>query len=147
MIITIPRIWRDRAVDLSLRHSRKVSKRHHKDTEEPKIRKLTKSLFIMSAVAAASCTVADNEVRDHTRPKLVLQITVDQLRGDLPDRYYDRLGEGGFRYLWENGVVYRNAHHAHANTETIVGHTTLATGAHPSGRISLTVVHAVDICR
>jgi predicted AlkP superfamily pyrophosphatase or phosphodiesterase len=30
-------------------------------------------------------------------------------------------------------VVYRNAHHAHANTETIVGHTTLATGAHPSG--------------
>ena len=65
-------------------------------------------------------------------PRLVLQITVDQLRGDLPTRYYDRLGEGGFRYLLENGVVYRNAHHAHANTETIVGHTTLATGAHPS---------------
>jgi predicted AlkP superfamily pyrophosphatase or phosphodiesterase len=63
----------------------------------------------------------------------VLQITVDQLRGDLPTRYYDRLGDGGIRYLWENGVVYRNAHHAHANTETIVGHTTLATGAHPSG--------------
>jgi predicted AlkP superfamily pyrophosphatase or phosphodiesterase len=61
-----------------------------------------------------------------------LQITVDQLRGDLPTRYYDRLGDGGFRYLWENGVVYRNAHHAHANTETIVGHATLATGAHPS---------------
>ena len=65
-------------------------------------------------------------------PKLVLQITVDQLRGDLPTRYYDRLGDGGFRYLWEQGVVYRNAHHAHANTETIVGHTTLATGAHPA---------------
>jgi predicted AlkP superfamily pyrophosphatase or phosphodiesterase len=63
----------------------------------------------------------------------VLQITVDQLRGDLPTRYYERLGEGGFRYLWENGIVYRNAHHAHANTETIVGHATLATGAHPSG--------------
>jgi predicted AlkP superfamily pyrophosphatase or phosphodiesterase len=29
--------------------------------------------------------------------------------------------------------VYSNAHHAHANTETIVGHVTLATGAHPSG--------------
>ena len=66
------------------------------------------------------------------KPRLILQITVDQLRGDLPTRYYDRLGEGGFRYLWENGVVYRKAHHAHANTETIVGHTTLATGAHPS---------------
>ncbi len=66
------------------------------------------------------------------QPRLILQITVDQLRGDLPTRYYDRLGDGGFRYLWENGVVYRNAHHAHANTETIVGHATLATGAHPS---------------
>jgi predicted AlkP superfamily pyrophosphatase or phosphodiesterase len=65
-------------------------------------------------------------------PRLILQITVDQLRGDLPTRYVDRLGDGGFRYLLENGVVYRNAHHAHANTETIVGHTTLATGAHPS---------------
>lgn len=66
------------------------------------------------------------------KPKLILQITVDQLRGDLPTRYYDRLGEGGIRYLWESGIVYRDAHHAHANTETIVGHATLATGAHPS---------------
>lgn len=66
------------------------------------------------------------------KPKLILQITVDQLRGDLPTRYYDRLGKGGFRYLWESGIVYRDAHHGHANTETIVGHATLATGAHPS---------------
>jgi len=29
-------------------------------------------------------------------------------------------------------VVYSNAHHAHAHTVTIVGHVTLATGAHPS---------------
>jgi predicted AlkP superfamily pyrophosphatase or phosphodiesterase len=66
------------------------------------------------------------------QPRLILQITVDALRGDLPLRYYDRLGENGFRYLWENGTVYSDAHHAHANTETIVGHATLATGAHPA---------------
>jgi predicted AlkP superfamily pyrophosphatase or phosphodiesterase len=66
------------------------------------------------------------------QPRLILQITVDQLRADLPTRYYDRFGDGGFRYLWEKGIVYRDAHHAHANTETIVGHTTIATGAHPS---------------
>jgi len=66
------------------------------------------------------------------KPKLILQITVDQLRGDLPTRYYDRLGKGGLRYLLDKGVVYNNAHHAHANTETIVGHVTLATGAQPS---------------
>jgi predicted AlkP superfamily pyrophosphatase or phosphodiesterase len=66
------------------------------------------------------------------RPRLILQITVDQFRGDLPMRYVDRLGEGGLRYLLEEGIHYNNAHHAHANTETIVGHATLATGAHPA---------------
>ena len=65
-------------------------------------------------------------------PKLVLQITVDQLRGDLPMRFRDRLGTGGFRYLLENGTHYNNAHYQHANTETAVGHATLATGADPS---------------
>ena len=78
------------------------------------------ALFVSAATYAAD------------KPKLILQITVDQLRGDLPTRYYDRLGKGGFRYLWESGIVYRDAHHGHANTETIVGHATLATGAHPS---------------
>ena len=82
-------------------------------------------LFIAAFFVSAATYYAD-------KPKLILQITVDQLRGDLPMRYYDRLGKGGFRYLWESGIVYRDAHHAHANTETIVGHTTLATGAHPS---------------
>ena len=34
--------------------------------------------------------------------------------------------------MLEQGVVYRDAHHTHANNETIVGHTTLATGATPA---------------
>jgi hypothetical protein len=57
---------------------------------------------------------------------------VDQLRGDLPGRYLKNMGEGGFRYLMDHGIWYADAHHAHANTETIVGHTTLATGADPA---------------
>ena len=71
------------------------------------------------------------------KPRLILQITVDQLRGDLPTRYIDRLGEGGLRYLLEDGIHYNNAHHAHANTETIVGHVTLATGAHPAAHVMI----------
>ena len=34
--------------------------------------------------------------------RLVLQITVDGLRGDLLRRYGDRFGEGGFRYLLDH---------------------------------------------
>ncbi|KZM49909.1 alkaline phosphatase family protein [Labrenzia sp. OB1] len=65
-------------------------------------------------------------------PRLVLQITVDQLRADLLYRNREQFGEGGFRYLLENGTVYSDAHHRHANTETIVGHATLATGTDPA---------------
>jgi predicted AlkP superfamily pyrophosphatase or phosphodiesterase len=64
--------------------------------------------------------------------RLVVQITVDALRGDLPQRYAHLFGEGGFRYLMEEGVHYTNAHYQHANTETIVGHTSLATGTVPA---------------
>ena len=68
----------------------------------------------------------DNDIR------LVLQLTVDGLRADLLSRYSERFGDGGFRYLKQNGTVFANAHYQHANTETIVGHATLATGAQPS---------------
>jgi predicted AlkP superfamily pyrophosphatase or phosphodiesterase len=66
-------------------------------------------------------------------PKLVLQITVDALRGDLPTRFAHVLGDGGFRYLMEQGIDYTNARYEHANTETIVGHASLATGSVPAG--------------
>jgi predicted AlkP superfamily pyrophosphatase or phosphodiesterase len=65
-------------------------------------------------------------------PRLILQITVDALRGDLPGRYAHLYGDGGFRYLMEQGVHYTNAHYQHANTETIVGHVSLATGTVPA---------------
>jgi predicted AlkP superfamily pyrophosphatase or phosphodiesterase len=66
------------------------------------------------------------------RPKLILQLTVDQLRGDEPFRYLERFGEGGFRYLLNRGTWYMSAHHPHSHTVTAAGHTTLATGAYPS---------------
>lgn len=81
---------------------------------------------------AISVMAANIVIAAETVPRLVLQITVDQLRGDMPDTVLDRVGPGGFRYLAERGVWFANAHHPHANTETIVGHVTLATGAYPS---------------
>ncbi len=65
-------------------------------------------------------------------PKLVLQITIDALRGDLVNRYRHVLGEDGFQRFLQQGIHYDNAHYQHANTETIVGHVSLATGAIPA---------------
>jgi predicted AlkP superfamily pyrophosphatase or phosphodiesterase len=81
-------------------------------------------VFVFSAWAVSGTV---NE-----KPKLILQITIDQMRGDFPMRYKDRLGKDGFRYLMEKGTWYIDAHYQHANTETAVGHASLATGADPS---------------
>jgi len=63
--------------------------------------------------------------------RLVLQVTVDGLRADLLNRYSPSFSENGFKYLSAHGISFENAQYQHANTETIVGHATLATGAHP----------------
>ncbi|RLA27814.1 MAG: alkaline phosphatase family protein [Gammaproteobacteria bacterium] len=83
------------------------------------------------SVLAALVAVGPNALASQ-RPKLILQITVDALRGDLPGRFGNVLGEGGFRYLMNDGIHYTNAHYQHANTETIVGHASLATGTVPA---------------
>ena len=80
----------------------------------------------------ASWGISNAVALDQSEVRLILQITVDGLRGDLLNRYRKNFKEGGFRYLLDKGVVYTNAQYQHANTETIVGHTTLATGAFPS---------------
>jgi predicted AlkP superfamily pyrophosphatase or phosphodiesterase len=88
--------------------------------------------IVMSMAALAVLALVIPAIAASPAPRLILQITVDQLRGDLPSRYADRLTEGGFRYLMEKGTWYIDAHYRHANTETAVGHATLATGADPS---------------
>jgi len=93
-------------------------------------RKLSLHAIILSLIGITFSSYADQTQKNH--PKLILQITVDQLRGDMPYKYLDKMGKGGFKYLLNKGVVYKDAHHNHANTETIVGHATLATGALPA---------------
>jgi predicted AlkP superfamily pyrophosphatase or phosphodiesterase len=91
-----------------------------------RIRTVMIPLFVLVFSAGAVEGTADEET------KLVLQITIDQMRGDLPMRYRDRLGEGGLRYLMEKGTHYVNAHFQHADTETPIGHAALFTGTYPA---------------
>ena len=86
--------------------------------------------MLLGSAVTVNITLANAQPRQDI--KLVLQITVDGLRGDLLNRYQAGFGKGGFRYLMTQGTVYTNAQYQHANTETIVGHTTLATGTSPS---------------
>jgi predicted AlkP superfamily pyrophosphatase or phosphodiesterase len=84
------------------------------------------------AMALIIATTSHVAAQDGSQVRLILQITVDGMRGDLLSRYGDRFGADGFRYLISTGTYFANAHYQHANTETIVGHTTLSTGTFPS---------------
>jgi len=96
-------------------------------TVKPKNKSYLGLVLSTAALLGSNATLAQAD-----KPKLILQITVDQLRGDMPTAYLDKMGKGGFRYLLNEGLVYKGTHHNHANTETIVGHATLATGALPA---------------
>jgi predicted AlkP superfamily pyrophosphatase or phosphodiesterase len=93
---------------------------------------LISSLFFVIMTILDGGNFAFANTQNISNIRLVLQITVDGLRGDLLNRYQADLGRDGFNYLMEQGTVYTNAHYQHANTETIVGHVTLATGTFPS---------------
>lgn len=61
------------------------------------------------------------------KPRLVVLLTVDQLRGDMPLRFQQRF-QGGLATLMQKGAVYTQAHYQHSTTFTAVGFATLATG-------------------
>lgn len=84
---------------------------------------------VLSAAACAPAP-APAPVPVDGGPALMMLVVVDQLRADLLDRY-DDLFTGGFRRLRDEGYSYVNASHAHAATETAVGHASLSTGTHP----------------
>lgn len=97
-----------------------------------KIHSIKRSVFTLLTACLLVNTNLYAEQLKTKQPKLILQITIDALRGDMPLRFINSQQNGGFNYLLNNGIFYSNAHYPHANTETIVGHASLATGAPPS---------------
>lgn len=81
-------------------------------------------LFIFS-----QCLLSQNN--SSVKPKLVVGIVVDQMRNDYIYRYWDRLGDGGFKRLINNGFYFKNAHYNYIPTYTGPGHSSIYTGATP----------------
>lgn len=96
------------------------------------------SIFLfLVACATAAAVPSDGPAKATTTdqtgepPNLVVFVVVDQLRGDMLDRYAS-LFTGGFKRLMDEGLVFPNALHAHAQTETSPGHATISTGVVPT---------------
>jgi arylsulfatase A-like enzyme len=79
-------------------------------------------LLAAAALAAASPEPA--------RPRLVLVVSVDQMRYDYLTRFRP-LFQGGFKRLLDRGAVFANARFDYANTETGPGHSVILSGRHP----------------
>lgn len=69
--------------------------------------------------------------KPEARPKLVVMIVVDQMRGDYVDKFLGQWS-GGLRRLVQEGAWFRDAAYPYAATETCVGHSTISTGALPA---------------
>ncbi len=82
-------------------------------------------LVFVAAAAPVRAAAAGPE-----KPRLVVLVTVDQLRGDLLERYAPAL-RGGFARVRREGTVFDGATVDHAPTNSYPGHVTIATGAHP----------------
>jgi arylsulfatase A-like enzyme len=65
------------------------------------------------------------------RPKLVVVITVDQLRPDYFNRWKSQL-TGGLAQLANEGAVFTQGYQDHAVTETAPGHSTILSGLWPA---------------
>ena len=65
------------------------------------------------------------------RPRLVVLVIFDQLRGDYLQRWNDLFTEDGFRRLEREGTWFTNCHYPYAATWTAAGHASLATGCSP----------------
>src|SRR6202049_1488213 len=65
------------------------------------------------------------------KPKLVVMLVVDQMRGDYVDKFLSQWS-GGLRRLVDEGAWFRNGAYPYAALETCVGHATISTGALPA---------------
>ena len=74
-------------------------------------------------------TAAQNGTRQV--PRLVVNITIDQLRSDFLEAYAPLYGNDGFRKLMEQGAVYENASYPMQQTDRASAVSTVITGSVP----------------
>lgn len=88
------------------------------------MRKFVTSLITV-LMAANLCAQQKNA------PKLVVIITIDQLRGDYLEYFKSTFGERGFKRLLNEGITYRHIQFEFSNIDRASAFATLFTGSNP----------------
>ena len=111
-----------------------------------------KGRFITSLLAVFA--IAGLQAQDVQVPKLVVGLTIDQLRMDYIEAFSSMYGERGFKRLWKEGRVYRNAEYDFTDVDKASSVAAIYSGANPFvngivgdswlDRGSLRVINCVD---
>jgi predicted AlkP superfamily pyrophosphatase or phosphodiesterase len=89
------------------------------------------ALLASGVRAQGTKTVALKKAEKPARPKLVVLLVVDQMRGDYVDKFRGQWS-GGLKRLLSEGAWFRAAAFPYAATETCPGHSTISTGSFPA---------------
>ncbi|MFY7972690.1 MAG: alkaline phosphatase PafA [Flavobacteriales bacterium] len=97
---------------------------------------MKKYLVIALALIVGGCSIAQQNQSTETnaarRPKIIVGITVDQMRYDYIERFWDDFGNDGFKRLVNDGFFARNLHYNYMPTYTGPGHAAIYTGTSPA---------------
>jgi len=66
------------------------------------------------------------------KPELIIGLIFDQMRPDQITQYWDLYSDDGFKKLFGNGIVMKQAAYQYYNTQDAPGYATIATGAEPN---------------
>lgn len=102
--------------------------------------RLSRSIFVVLVAALMGCGPSGSPrhvaaksrlLPMDSRPTLAVLIVVDQFRADYISRFRSLL-DGGIARIAREGLMFEQAYHEHATTQTCPGHASLATGLPPS---------------
>lgn len=87
---------------------------------------MTRRLALFLASLAVPAVAAEPE-----RPRLVVLVVFDQMRGDYLEKWKPLFGQDGFARLLTDGAWFANCHYPYAITTTGPGHASMLTGCGP----------------
>ena len=85
--------------------------------------------FITSLIAIL--VVSNIQAQQQNAPKLVVCITIDQLRGDYLEYFKASFGERGFKRLMNDGISYKHVQFEFSNINQASAFATIFTGSNP----------------
>jgi predicted AlkP superfamily pyrophosphatase or phosphodiesterase len=88
------------------------------------------SLLVVLFAGAIATSSSQGQTALPSKPKLVLVLSIDQMRSDYLTRFAP-LYTGGLKTLLDRGAFFTQAKYRHSATETGPGHSVILTGQHP----------------